>query len=91
MIVVWTDQALQDIERLYAFLKWDNPAAARRVVRDLRAAPQRLRSMPRLGQRGDLISAFEVRRIMIGDYELRYAVHGETLSILQLWHTREQR
>jgi len=28
---------------------------------------------------------------MIGDYELRYEIIGETIWILQLWHCREGR
>lgn len=91
MIVIWTEQALEDIERLNEFLKWDNPAVARRVVQALREAPQRLRSMPRLGQRVETVLALELRRLVIGAYEIRYALRQETIYILQVWHTREQR
>lgn len=33
----------------------------------------------------------EVRRIIVGDYELRYEIANATIFILRLWHCREGR
>jgi hypothetical protein len=33
----------------------------------------------------------EVRRILVGQYELRYEIVDETLHVLRLWHTHEDR
>jgi hypothetical protein len=33
----------------------------------------------------------EVRRLIVDDYELRYEVTDDTLTVLALWHTREDR
>jgi len=33
----------------------------------------------------------EVRRIIVGDYELRYEIADATIFILRLWHSRENR
>ncbi|WP_338087111.1 type II toxin-antitoxin system RelE/ParE family toxin [Nitrincola schmidtii] len=33
----------------------------------------------------------EVRKIHIGSYEMRYEVQKETIFILRVWHTREER
>lgn len=89
--VIWSDQALEDIERLYNFLKLDNPRAAARIVKELRLAPQRLRAMPRLGQRIYEFPVSEIRRMIVGHYELRYEIRSEVIYVLRLWHGREER
>ncbi|ECF0835206.1 plasmid stabilization protein ParE [Salmonella enterica subsp. enterica serovar Montevideo] len=33
----------------------------------------------------------EVRRIFAGEYEIRYELNGQTIYVLRLWHTRENR
>jgi hypothetical protein len=33
----------------------------------------------------------EVRRILVGHYELRYEIANGEIFILRLWHTRERR
>ena len=33
----------------------------------------------------------EVRRILVGHYEMRYEIRGSEIYILRLWHRREDR
>jgi hypothetical protein len=32
-----------------------------------------------------------VRRLLIGHYEMRYEIRRETIVVLRVWHTREDR
>lgn len=91
MKIDWTEKALQDIVRLHEFLSPANPAAAAKIVQNLVATAGRLARFPRLGERLDLYDPREVRRIFAGQYEIRYEVTLETISILRLWHGRERR
>jgi len=47
--------------------------------------------MPRLGERLDEFSPNEVRRVIVGHYEMRYEVDNGTVFVLRIWHTREHR
>jgi len=87
----WTAKALGDLDRLYRFLAPANPRAAAGVVRQLSAAPQRLLENPRLGLRLEEFGSREVRRIVIGSYEIRYQIAGEEIIVLRLFHAREDR
>lgn len=89
--IAWTRDAQFDLQRLYAFLAGRNSAAARRVIQALTKAPIKLAETPRLGERLEEFSPREVRRIFVGDYEMRYELRPDVLIILRLWHTREQR
>ncbi|MEN3813570.1 type II toxin-antitoxin system RelE/ParE family toxin [Chromobacterium piscinae] len=92
MEVQWTSKALSDLVRLYEFLVPINGPAAVRTVQWLTAAPTTtLLKNPRLGEQLFDFEPREVRRLLIGQYEMRYEIQGDTLYVLRLWHTREDR
>lgn len=91
MQIEWTLAALSDLARLYDFLEPVNPAAAARTVQSLTVAPEQLQLHPRLGEELDEFQPREVRRILIGRYEMRYEIRNVTIYVLRIWHTREDR
>ena len=91
MVLKWTSKAVSDIDRLYAFLAPVNRQVAARTVQALTAAPLRLLEQPRLGERLEEFDPREVRRILVGRYELRYEIQQSVIYVLRLWHTREDR
>jgi plasmid stabilization system protein ParE len=91
MQVKWTSKALADLVRLHEFLSLVNKPAAARTVQALSDAPNSLLSNPRIGEALEEFTPREVRRILVGKYEMRYEIHDFTLYVLRLWHTREDR
>lgn len=87
----WTSKAASDLVRLYEFLAPLNKQVAAQVVQSLSKAPNNLQNHPRLGERLEAFDPREVRRIVIGDYEMRYEIQREAVYILRIWHTREHR
>ncbi|MEF6415071.1 type II toxin-antitoxin system RelE/ParE family toxin [Escherichia coli] len=79
MELKWTSKALSDLARLYDFLVLASKPAAARTVQSL-TGEQLFQFEPR-----------EVRRIFAGEYEIRYELTGQTIYVLRLWHTRENR
>jgi plasmid stabilization system protein ParE len=68
-----------------------NKSAAAQTVQALVAAPVQLIANPRIGEPLDEFAPAEVRRILVGRYEIRYQVESDTIYVLRLWHTREDR
>ncbi|MBI5484768.1 MAG: type II toxin-antitoxin system RelE/ParE family toxin [Deltaproteobacteria bacterium] len=91
MELKWTSKALSDLVRLYEFLAPVNRSAAASVLQSLTAAPNRLLEQPRIGERLEEFEPREVRRIIVGYYELRYEIRESIIYVLRLWHTREDR
>ena len=91
MILRWTTSAERDLVRLHAFLATINPRAAAQVVRQLIAGAKQLIQYPQLGVKLEEFLPRDVRRMIIGDYELRYELTDEAIYILRLWHGREDR
>lgn len=91
MHLKWTSKAFSDLARLYEFLAPVNRSAAARAVQALSNAPTVLLANPRIGEQLFQFQPREVRRILVGDYEMRYEIQDSTIYILRLWHTRENR
>jgi plasmid stabilization system protein ParE len=91
MALRWTSKSQSDLARLYEFLLPVNPAAAGRVVRQLVAGAKRIPAHPRLGVRLQEFEPRDVRRVLIGDYELRYELTDADIFVLRIFHTREDR
>lgn len=91
MELKWTSKALSDLARLYEFLAPVNQPAAARTVQQLTAAPITLLTNPRIGELLEEFEPRDVRRILVGHYEMRYEITDSTIYLLRLWHTREDR
>lgn len=91
MKLQWTAKAQDDLARLYDFLAEKNAASAAKAMRALVSAPERLLSQPRIGETLEGFEPREVRRWLIGRYELRYEIRRKIVFVLRIWHTREDR
>jgi len=91
MQLKWTSKALADLARLYEFLVPVNRLAAARTVQSLTVAPTNLLDNLRIGEKLEEFEPREVRRLLVGHYEMRYEHQESNIYILRIWHTRENR
>lgn len=93
-MILFSPDAVEDVERLRSFLDQSNPDAARRALTLIWAAIGRLQEFPDLGMP---TRDPEIRQIVVrfgaGGYIVRYAAlpgDGDIL-ITRIWHGREAR
>lgn len=91
MEIKWTAKAQSDLIRVHDFLASVNKAAAIRTAQTLSAAPLQLLQYPRVGERLEEFAPRDVRRIVVGAYEMRYEIAGSTVFILRIWQGRQDR
>ena len=91
MALHWTGKAHSDLVRLYELLQPVNQSAVAQVVRQLVAGVKRIPRHPRLGVRLAEFDPREVRRILVGDHEIRYKLTEADVFVLRILHTREDR
>jgi plasmid stabilization system protein ParE len=91
MSLKWTSKALSDLVRLNEFLASVDPHAAARTLQLLTSGVGRLPQHPRIGEKLEQYEPREVRRVIVGHYEVRYEITSADTYILRLWHTREDR
>jgi len=88
--IVYTQEAIEDLQRLRTFIAEKNPLSAQRIARDLIRRIKALQEMPMMGR--PVASAPEpevIRDMVFGNYTVRYAIHAQTLAILKFWHHYE--
>lgn len=91
MAIIWTKTAYDDLDRLYQFLAVVNPKAAAKTVQALSAVPENIQPTPAIGLSLPQYAPRNVRRYLVGDYEMRYELIGHDIHILTIWHQREKR
>jgi len=91
MELKWTSRALSDLVRLYEFLAPVDERAAAHTLKSLAATAGSLLTHPLIGEKLEEFEPREVRRILVGHYEMRYEIRESVLYVLRLWHTREDR
>ncbi|MGC8535646.1 MAG: type II toxin-antitoxin system RelE/ParE family toxin [Rhizomicrobium sp.] len=85
MRIRWTVKASSDLVRLHEHLRPVAPDAAARVVQQLAHAPDRLLDYPRIDEKLEAFEPREVRRIIVGNYEMRYEIAEATIFTLRFW------
>ena len=90
--LIWSRQALLDVQRLYRFLAVKNIAAASRAIKSVRQGVKVLRYQPGIGRTvEDIPEEFREWLIDFGNsgYVARYRFDGETITILAVRHQKE--
>lgn len=93
-MILLSPDAIEDVERVRAFLDQANPGAARRALALIWTAIERLQDFPALGmptEDPDICPI--VIRFGASGYITRYAILPETSDVLitSVWHGREAR
>ena len=90
--ILWSESALERITEFLDFIAEDNPAAAKRVIEDLRQRVGALAEHPRLGR--PLSEGIDpgLRRLVVGKYVVVYRVQESrrAIDIVAIRHSRER-
>jgi plasmid stabilization system protein ParE len=87
----WTKKGLGDLARLNEFLAAVDAKAAAHTIKVLATAAGHLPLHPRIGEKLEQYEPREIRRLIVGTYEMRYEISATAITILRLWHAREER
>ncbi|MFT3791445.1 MAG: type II toxin-antitoxin system RelE/ParE family toxin [Rudaea sp.] len=90
--LIWTPEALADVQRLYRFLAPKDANAAQRAVQAIRAGVKMLAQHPRVGRPvEDMEPEFREWPIGFGNsgYVALYHFDGKTAVILAVRHQKE--
>ncbi|MDM8178886.1 MULTISPECIES: type II toxin-antitoxin system RelE/ParE family toxin [Marinobacter] len=90
MKLVYTDEAIEDLKRLWEFIAVHNPPTAGRIAAELVSKIELLPDFPRMGTPVELAPVPDsIRDMVFGKYVVRYSVHVSTIIILRVWHELE--
>jgi len=85
----WTRPALTDIAEIHAFIAQDNPVAALKVARMLRAQAESLTAYPMIGRPGRIAGT---RELVVASlpYIIAYRLAETSVDILAIRHGARQ-
>lgn len=90
--LIWTPEALRDVQRCYRFLASRNPTAALNAVRTIRQGMQVVAEHPAVGRPANRMEP-EFREWLIGfgdnGYVVLYRLEGEQAVVLSVRHQKE--
>jgi plasmid stabilization system protein ParE len=88
--LVYTDDAIGDLNRLRDFIAAHNPSAAARIATELIGKIELLQISPRIGVPVEASPVpGSIRDMVFGRYVVRYSVHASAIIILRIWHSLE--
>jgi toxin ParE1/3/4 len=84
--IVWAHRAITHLREIAAYIRAENPSAARRIHQQIRRATRRLVRYPRAGRMVPEIASAQVRELIVGNYRIIYAVTETAVEILAIVH-----
>lgn len=90
--LIWSPEALLDIQRLYRFLAAKNPDAANRAVKAIRGEVKILATAPEVGRPAvEMDPEFREWMVDFGDsgYIALYRYDGQTAVVVAVRHQKE--
>ncbi|WP_017931892.1 type II toxin-antitoxin system RelE/ParE family toxin [Robiginitomaculum antarcticum] len=91
--IIWSPEAEGDFFRLVDFLSKKSPRAADRFATEVEDAVLTLKKFPDLGRHYDIQNSIRELIIPFGakGYVMRYGLRNSIITILRIWHQRENR
>ena len=91
--IVWTQSAIDDLNRHYEFLKINNVDATARALQRIVYASESLQENPRRGTVVDEVAGLRKLVVAFGKYGyvIHYAIIENDVIILRVYHGRENR
>ena len=84
--VVWTRQAILDVEAIRNYITRDSPHFASVVVDQIVTAVDRLERFPRSGRRVPERPGTELRELLCASFRIVYRVTGELVEVVTVFH-----
>ena len=84
--LVWSEEALEDIESIATYIEKDSPVYAKAVVSKFFEKAEILRSFPELGRTVPEIDDEKIRELFIYSYRLIYKIENNFILLTAVVH-----
>lgn len=85
--IIWTTQALIDVESIGDYIARDAPSIAKIVVAQILNSVERLENFPRSGRIVPEIEQDNIREIILSSYRIVYFLDKNEVKILTVFHS----
>jgi toxin ParE1/3/4 len=85
-LVIWSPQAIADIEAIRAYVARDSPRYADLLVERLVSAVEHLETDPSSGRVVPEVDNDAIRELIYGNYRIVYRVRSDVVEIVTVFH-----
>jgi len=85
--VIWSPQALEDLESIFTFIARDSADRAALFIERIIESTDRLQDFPTSGRIIEEINKKECREIIYGSYRIMFEIKGEYIRIAAVVHS----
>lgn len=86
--IVWTDDAIQDLEEIFNYISKDSPISAKRLIERLLQKVEMLQDFPKLGRMVPEFEKESIRELIEGSYRIIYHLKTEIeIQITRIHHS----
>jgi addiction module RelE/StbE family toxin len=85
--LIWTTQALEDVEAICQFIARDAPRYAQVFATQVFEAVERLQTFPKSGRSVPEVGQENIREIIHGNYRIIYRLTNDVIQILTVYHS----
>ncbi|RLC10381.1 MAG: type II toxin-antitoxin system RelE/ParE family toxin [Deltaproteobacteria bacterium] len=84
--IVWTDQAYEDLESIFRYIRRDSQTYARLLVGKILKSVRQLEYMPESGRIVPESDKRHIRELLVGKYRIIYRTRENLVDILTIRH-----
>jgi toxin ParE1/3/4 len=84
--IVWSAQAVADLQEIAAYIRQHRPRSAERMRQQIRNATRRLARFPLSGRTVPEFPAGPYRELIVREYRIIYEATGQQVEILTILH-----
>jgi toxin ParE1/3/4 len=85
-ILVWSPEAIEDLEAVAAYIERDSPWYARAVVSKVVESAESIADFPELGRVVPEIGRYEIRERFVYSYRIIYRIEDDRILIAAVIH-----
>ena len=89
LVLVWSPEAIEDIEAIAAYIERDSPWYAKAVVSKLVETAESIPEYPKLGRLVPELGHSNIRERMVHRYRLIYRLEEERAVVAAIIHARQ--
>ena len=89
MKILWTEQAVEKLEKYADYIAYDKPEAALKWAKKIQDSVENLKDFPMLGRKVPEIQRSEIRELIIGEYRVIYRLETDLISIITIYHSKQ--
>lgn len=87
--IVWTDEALSDLEAIGEYYEQTSPQYAPVIVNRLYTSVEQLNEFPEMGRQVPEVRHESLRELIVEGYRVVYQLREERIEIVTVLHSRQ--